>query len=307
MTSLDYLFLFILGTAVGSFLNVVILRYDPDYNLLKNINGRSHCNKCGKTLSWYELIPLLSYLIQLGRCRSCGVKLSVQYPIVEFLGGAIFTLVPYVLLPIGMPVQYVTVGLWILVFVSLLILSVIDFRLWLIPDEISIFIAILGITHTFLISQEGMFGSLASGLYHSLLGGSHSQVIGSFLGTESMILWITHNVWLNALAGSLFGLFLFGALYFGSKGRAMGFGDVKLSAAAGLLLGFPDMILATMLAFIIGAIWGVILIILHKKKGVKDAIPFGPFIAIGVTLTFFFGYDIVSGYFKFFSLLFSVR
>ena len=75
-----------------------------------------------------------------------------------------------------------------------------------------------------------------------------------------------------------------------------------MATAAGLLLGLPDMILATMLAFITGAISGLFLMI-RRKKGMKDHLPFGPFIALGITLVFFFGYDIVDGYFRFFSFL----
>lgn len=303
MTGIDYAFLFLLGTAFGSFLNVVIFRYDPDRHLLKNVNGRSHCMSCGRTLRWHELIPLFSFLFQMGRCRTCKATLSWQYPLVELLAGIMFVLVPLVLTPIGFPPPYLQVIIWLIAFLCLIILSVIDFRTRIIPDELNILIAFLGVAQAALLTFQGNFGEISQGLYPSLLG-THSVVHGSFLGTQAMILWITHAVWLNALFGALFGGGLLAFLYFGSGGRAMGFGDVKLAFAAGLLLGFPDMVLSMMLAFIIGAASGLALILLKKKTGLKDSVPFGPFIALGITLTFFFGYDIVNAYFRFFSFIF---
>ncbi len=91
---LIYLFLFIAGTVFGSFLNVLILRYDSVHDtILKNAKGRSRCPHCSKVLNWYELTPIFSFLIQRGKCRSCGVKLTLQYPLVELLGGLVFILV----------------------------------------------------------------------------------------------------------------------------------------------------------------------------------------------------------------------
>ena len=81
----------------------------------------------------------------------------------------------------------------------------------------------------------------------------------------------------------------------------MGFGDVKLAGGIGALIGWPDVTLALMLAFITGSIWGVALI-LNRKKNMKDVLPFGPFILLGVTLVFFFGYDILNGYFSIFGI-----
>jgi len=96
---MTYLFLFIFGLAIGSFLNVVSLRFQPGQRLLdlRIINGRSHCPHCQKTLRWYELIPLLSFIVQFGKCRHCKKKLSLQYPLVEFLSGLIFVSVPLLL------------------------------------------------------------------------------------------------------------------------------------------------------------------------------------------------------------------
>src|SRR3989344_1792899 len=82
------IFVFILGTIIGSFLNVVILRY----NTGSSIQGRSGCMSCGKPLVWYELFPVLSFLFLLGRCGGCKSRISAQYPLVELLTGIIFLL-----------------------------------------------------------------------------------------------------------------------------------------------------------------------------------------------------------------------
>ena len=301
-----YLLLFIFGTAIGSFLNVVILRYDPDKKLFAGTNGRSHCMSCGKNLHWYELIPLVSFIIQLGRCRSCKARLSWQYPVVEFIAGAIFVLVPYVLLPIGLInasyAVYLPVILWTLVFITLLLISVIDFHLYIIPDGLNVAIFIFAAVNFINLYLIGNFGELQNNLYHSLLG-THAGIAGTLLGTKAaFLMFMSQNIWLNFILGGVFGGAFFGAIYFLSRGRAMGFGDVKLALAAGFLLGLPDMILATILAFITGALAGLFLMI-RRKKGIKDHLPFGPFIALGITFVFFFGYDIVDGYFKFFSFL----
>ena len=86
---------FVFGTIIGSFLNVVALRWDK-----KDFGGRSRCPYCKKTLRWYELIPLASFLIQMGRCRNCQTKISYQYPLVEIFTGLIFVTLPLWVLPV---------------------------------------------------------------------------------------------------------------------------------------------------------------------------------------------------------------
>src|SRR5579864_1730638 len=119
-------FLFLAGVAVGSFLNVLALRYDGKWHA----GGRSHCPKCGHILHWFELIPLASFAIQRGKCRSCGVKIGLQYPFVESLSGAIFVFVPLRF------ADNLFAGLWILAFEVLLLIAYIDLRLQIVPDEL---------------------------------------------------------------------------------------------------------------------------------------------------------------------------
>ncbi|MDW8280037.1 MAG: prepilin peptidase, partial [bacterium] len=95
MNTIQIIILFGFGVAIGSFINVIFFRYNPEnFILSKKILGRSKCQNCKKILSWYELIPILSFIFQLGRCRSCKQKLSLQYPIIEFLCGLIFIGIP---------------------------------------------------------------------------------------------------------------------------------------------------------------------------------------------------------------------
>ncbi len=117
--------IFIFGTIVGSFLNVVIYRYGTGRSV---ISGRSQCLACARTLRWYELVPVLSFLLQSGRCRLCNSKLAWQYPLVEILTGLLFVLVWQLALPLFLLPIYLTI-------VSLLVvITVYDLRHKIIPD-----------------------------------------------------------------------------------------------------------------------------------------------------------------------------
>jgi prepilin signal peptidase PulO-like enzyme (type II secretory pathway) len=301
MNTLYYIALFVLGISWGSFSNVLILRYDPDRNVFSgpSLSGRSHCMSCRHTLSWYELIPVLSFLFQRGKCRHCHVRLSVQYPIVEVIGGAITAGIPYFLnnffgissqlffggsLPIW---YYGLVVLWILIFFVLLLITVIDFRLFLIPNELNVILGVLGVGVALIMSMD------TSGLILPFRE--------SFLRQYVMIFSPSQNVLLNHGLGALMGFGFFLALSIFTRGRGIGFGDVKLALAMGLALGWPDIALAIMLSFILGGVISVGLIIAGRKH-MKDKVPFAPLFVAGFVLTYFLGYAIVKGYFGIFRL-----
>jgi len=283
------IWLFIFGAAVGSFLNVIALRYDPDKFILhpKIIGGRSHCAHCGKTLRWFELIPLLSFLVQSASCRQCGAPLSLQYPISELLAGLIAVCVPRILFPSPLATysfnDYLGISAWILIFWVLLVIALIDLRTSLIPDEANLTLAGLGIIA--LLVKVPAFDEFS----------------GSFIGAFGAIFGLRNNIWLNHAVGAFTGLAIFGLLILITRGRGMGLGDLKLAVALGIVLGWPGVILATALAFIFGGIAGGGLILLHRKK-MKSFLPFGPFLAIGAASIFFFGFQIVSFYFALFKL-----
>ncbi|OGY63098.1 MAG: hypothetical protein A2745_01620 [Candidatus Harrisonbacteria bacterium RIFCSPHIGHO2_01_FULL_44_13] len=289
---LPSVFLFVFGLGIGSFLNVVVLRYQVNQRLFdfKIIGGRSYCPFCQKKLSWYELIPLASFLIQKGRCRSCGQKISWQYPLVELATGLAFAFIPnYLYKFYGVATTllanqtiawyYLLLVIWILAALALILLSVIDFRLSIIPDQINLFLGLLGIASIFIKDLFDKFGLLE----------------GSFLKNYALFFGLRDNIWLNHLFAAFLAAAIFGAIIFLSRGRGMGMGDLKLGTALGLLLGWPDILLALILAFVIGGIFGAALI-LTRKKTMKSSIPFGPFIVAGVFLAIFFGHQILEWY-----------
>ncbi len=300
MTTWFCILAFVFGTAIGSFLNVLIFRYAPEGRLfdLKRLGGRSHCPYCGHELGALELVPVLSFLLQGGQCRQCGHRLSFQYPIVELLSGAIFAGVPLFLNSFygksnalfasgALPVwYYLLIAVYVLAFLIWLTIAAIDLRHYVIPNALNLGLLLCGAAATYLVAR-----------YETLLFPFRE----SFLKQYTLIFAPFQSVFLNHLIGLLFGLAFFWLLVIMSRGRGMGLGDVKLAAAAGLLLGWPDIVLATMVSFVLGGLLGVGLM-LARRKTMRDRIPFAPLLVLGFALTTFFGAVIVSGYFRLFSL-----
>lgn len=287
--------IFLLGTAVGSFLNVAVLRFGTE-----PIRGRSHCPRCGKILEWFELIPLVSFFIQKGRCRGCGTPLSLQYPIVEALTGMLFLAVfwrlvwrfpsgiaPEVFLSGGALWVWPLVALWWYYGSALIAISAYDARHYLIPDAFlgpSIGVAVLGAGY---LEALRIFGARL-----------FSDAALSFSGPESLILGrMPFGMIGSALAGILVAVGLLGALWWVSRGRAMGFGDVKLGAFMGLALGWPDTLVALLLSFAAGALWSIAAIA-AKRKTMKSHLPFGPFLALGMMTAMLAGDVIMHFYFR---------
>ena len=131
-----YIFIFLFGIVIGSFLNVCIYRIPKHEDIVKT---RSHCMSCGYQLKWYDMFPVFSYLFLRGRCRKCHAKLSVQYPLIEAANGILYVMIVWIH---GMTITSI---LYCLLVSALLVISVIDFRTLEIPLGINIFILILGI------------------------------------------------------------------------------------------------------------------------------------------------------------------
>lgn len=266
-----YFFIFLFGLVIGSFLNCVIYRLAlPNFSFRKNLGGLkniSYCPECEHKLAWYDLIPVFSYFWLKGKCRYCKRRISIQYPAVEIATVLVFLLVVSSNLPEVRP-PLVSGGLTsvetlinifylLIIFSLLLIIFVYDLRHYIIPDKI-VFPAILIVLLYNLVFNPGFLFSNA--------------------------LW----------AGLLPALFFF-ALFFFSKGKWLGFGDVKLALFMGLFLGLPNILVALFLAVFFGGIMGLGLIIFGKKS-LKSEMPFGPFLAIGTLIAMLYGNDIINWY-----------
>ena len=265
------IFIFIFGLIIGSFLNVVILRYGADESFSK---GKSKCLKCGKTLKWFELIPVLSFIIQKGRCRTCQSKISWQYPIVELLTGIIFALVFLKIWNLEfvwkleivnlMPDYLLLFGIifyWWTIFSFLIVISVYDIRHQIIPNEFVYPLIIISLfAPIFQVWNLEFVWKLEIGNFKILL----SYILSGFaLYSFFALLWLV------------------------SLGRAMGYGDAKLALAMGFFLGPFKSVIAFLFSFWFGAAFGISLIIFSKGKiGLKSQIPFGPFLALGAFLAF---------------------
>lgn len=286
--------LFFLGLAFGSFLNVVALRYRPEGKVFtkKAVGGRSKCMHCERALRWYELLPLFSFVFLRRKCRTCRGPISWQYPMVEFASGLIFAYLPIFFAKffnIGNILFYrpqlwsfyAMLVVWAVIFWLLLLMSAIDIRHYLIPNGLVLALLFFGSALVFLKSVAGSW----------LLPYSRF-----FVKNYAIIFSFTDNLILNHLLGLVFGGLFFWVLYFATGGKAMGFGDVKLALALGLIMGWPDIVLTSFFAFILGGIWGLGLII-FRIKNLKAKLPFGPFLALGVIATLFFGHTIIQWYF----------
>ena len=243
--------IFILGLIIGSFSNVCIYRIPKNESI---VFPASHCPNCHTPIKAIDNIPILSFLLLKGKCRKCGEKISIRYPVVEFLTGAIYLLI---FLIYGRSYQTL---IYALLSSALIIISFIDLDVQIIPDEISLPGIVIGLALSFIVPYISYLNSLLG----IIAGGG--------------------IIFLIALAG----LAIF-------KKEAMGGGDVKLSAMIGAFIGWKYIIVSLFIGFFIGAIAGILLILL-KIRNRDDLVPFGPFIVLGSFITLLWGENILSWY-----------
>lgn len=253
--------IFLIGLFVGSFLHVVIYRLPKGKTILR---GRSYCDSCKRSLTVVDLIPIFSFVFLGGKCRHCNAPIPLLYPLGELLTGTIFFFTAFTLASSGITLErlggvyFFHLLPYLFVVSSFMVIFFIDLYHGIIPDVVVVTAAVVWLAYL-----------LLTNLFLPNIVVSQASLLNSLF---------------SAVAAFLFFL----ALFFITRGRGMGFGDVKFSALLGLFLGFPKIVMGLYAAFVIGAVVGVALVII-KRKTLKHTIPFGPFLVVGVLLAFFLG------------------
>ncbi len=249
-----YVLVFILGSIIGSFLNVCIYRLPRSESI---ISPWSHCPGCKTPLGWYDNIPFISYIALKGRCRVCGMGISLRYILVEALTALIFIIFYK---EFGLGIRF-----WIYsgLLSSLIAISFIDAEFQIIPDEITILGIILGLVFSFFFPLLHNVSTHLSGFLNSL--------VGVFIGGVS--------IYITGLIGNVV-----------FKKESMGGGDVKLLAMVGAFLGWKIALLTFFIAPLFGSIIGIVLKI--KKKA--EVIPYGPHLSLATFLALLWGEKILN-------------
>ncbi len=251
------LFVAVLGLSIGSFLNVATLRF----GFSERSKPRWECAQCGASLRWYDLTPVISYLALGGRCRDCGSRISLQYPLVEIVTSALFV-IAYLILP---PV--LTVGSFIL-FAGLCVFI-----------ASSVVVSVYDIRHT-LIPLPFIF---------ALSGGALLYRVGEFILTTNVTLLFDASLGAIMCAGILY------AVYYTTRGRGMGIGDAYVAGAVGFLLGSAEGISSLILGVWVATVFYIVLLIANRfparggipRVTMKTELPFAPWLLIGAALALF--------------------
>ena len=223
----------------------------------QSILGRSICNKCKKKILWFDNIPLLSFFLLSGKCRACKNKISIQYPINELLVACIYLLTFYIF---GLTLNSLY---FILIFNIFFCIALIDYKHFIIPNELN-----------YLLIGTGLLKNIDPHLNLHFFDQGLSSFVGCALGY--LIIWVI--------------IYLYKAL---KNLEAMGLGDAKLLAGIGAWFGVKSVFLSLFFGSVIGLV-AVIPSLMKKKKGLKTAIPFGPFIILGCLGYIFFGKKLLS-------------
>lgn len=243
-----YIIVFLYGIIMGSFLNVCIYRMPKGESV---VTVGSHCMKCNHKLVWYDLIPLFSWLFLRGRCRYCGEKISVQYPLIETINGLLYVIVFAIC---GWNADSI---LWCMLFSTLLVIAIVDFRTMLIPGRADAIILVIGIVHLVLHHDNWTYyviGFLAMALFLGLLAIVFKKVTGK---------------------------------------KGLGYGDIELMACAGLCIGWGHALLALIFGSVVGSVVEGIRMAKAKESS-KFAL--GPYLALGIVVAVLWGTDFLEWY-----------
>lgn len=247
---------FIIGLCAGSFLNVLIDRLPTGKSIWWN---RSHCDHCKHVLSWYDLVPVLSFFILGRKCRKCHVKISWQYPIVELITGIFFVFTYLFFFPnlpagetshqLSLNNQQFQLFYYLILISGLITIFFTDLKYRIIPDEVLVALTTVTATYLFFLQRVHFLNHLLSGLAY-------------------------------------FSVFLILAVI--TRGKGMGLGDVKYAFVMGFILGPASTIISFYLSFLTGALVSLILVI-RGRKSMKSTIPFGPFLSVATLTSLFYG------------------
>jgi leader peptidase (prepilin peptidase)/N-methyltransferase len=274
---IGYIFVFIFGAAIGSFLNVVIHRVPNEESI---VFPNSACPKCGNAIKPYDNIPIVSWLVLRGKCRNCSEPISFRYPAVELLTALLFLLVYWRIgfdpfLPVALIFSACMIALVFIDAEHMILPNVITYPLLLFAVLVRAVYPLVFTTNYFTDLVHAPFAAFAD----------HPRWLISLAGTG-----------LGALVGGGF-LWLVGELWKRLRGvEAMGLGDVKMMAAVGALLGWRMTALSIFLGAFSGAIIGSVIIMRNKDKDFQAQIPFGIFLGIGSILSLLFGDALINWY-----------
>lgn len=254
---------FVVGSCIGSFLNVIVDRTHAG----KSLMGRSTCDSCSKTLTAFDLIPIVSYVALRAKCRSCSKSFSPQYLLVELATAVTFTSVTafvispvYPLASLMFPTILQLLLLWTLASM-LIVITLADLRYMLIPDRFQIVFLVLCVLYR-------IINPVQFSIYN----------FGNYM-----------NIFLDGLLVAAPLLFIFLA----TKARGLGFADVKLGFSMGICLGVILGWFSLWAAFAAGALYGICILALRKAQ-LKSRLPFAPFMVLGFTVSLIFSLHITS-------------
>jgi leader peptidase (prepilin peptidase)/N-methyltransferase len=270
------IFAALLGLCFGSFLNVCLSRWPVGESI---VHPRSHCRGCGRTLAWWENVPLVSWIALGGRCRGCGAWISVRYPLVEAAVALLWGAVAFMSWHAFLPLAY-AIGLmfyfWVVVGLAVLDAE----HLWL-PDAMTLTGAAVGFVW-WLIQGEQVGWSLhmpADPWGDAKPIGMRLLAIATAAGIILLVRWI---YWLIR------------------RREGLGLGDAKLMAMLAAWLGLPGVLLSLFLGVVLGALYAVTTLAVRFRRGegpwLTSRLPLGTFLCIGGIVSALWGEQIIAAY-----------
>lgn len=252
-TAFVYVFVFLFGVCIGSFLNVCIYRLPLGESLIKS---NSHCMTCGTPIRKRDLIPVISWCLLRGKCHACGAKIAARYTVVELLNGVCYL---WIFLRFDVVISPLYAALVSLMTSALIVIFFMDWDTQLINTWVVVFIGVLAIPK-FLLCQRSCPMTLTS------------LILGAFIVSVPLLIisLATHE-------------------------KAMGMGDVYLMAAAGLFLGAQNIVVAMLIALMIGSVCGLIL----KHINGDSVFAFGPYLSVGIAISALYGNNLAAWYMDF--------